>query len=554
MIKLKLIATLALLLTAAVGTSSDRATAATGTVYFPQTGQQVSGRFLAYWQQHGGLIVQGYPLSGEFKEQSELNTVVYQVQYFERAVFEYHPENQPPNDVLLSQLGTYQYRQKYGRDGATNQHANPDNSLKFKQTGKTLGGGFRTYWESNGGVNQLGYPISDEFSEESGLDGKSYTVQYFERAVFEYHPENQPPYNVLLSQLGRYRYMARYQQPAQPSQPLPDTNPTPAPSPVLPAAAGTPYSLSDSTVGSPPLGGGNHAYWLGNADRIISYDPSKQQTIVLLNTGAGRDLLAADESTILWREYRGGEPAAFYQLPTSGGTPHLLELPADSSNLALDHGTLYYVSYSGQQGAIYSRPLSGGVSKAVVSFASTIRAYSLVAHDGNLLWSEGDSTFGSIGYRLRLHSPNQQPVERVLAGAGSPASADATRFSYDLGGDYAVWTEAGAKNGVYNVQIYNFKTQAKRSLAVGEAGGIEISGQRVVWAEQASKDGISSWGLQLYDLQNGQQRNLLQDKPTFPLPVFADNSTIVYSLGYPSMSHIPGYSYAGKMYDISLGQ
>jgi hypothetical protein len=28
-------------------------------------------------------------------------------------------------------------------------------------------------------------------------------VQYFERARFEYHPENQPPYDVLLGLLGR---------------------------------------------------------------------------------------------------------------------------------------------------------------------------------------------------------------------------------------------------------------------------------------------------------------------------------------------------------------
>ncbi len=26
---------------------------------------------------------------------------------------EYHPENQSPNDVLLSQLGTFQYKAKY---------------------------------------------------------------------------------------------------------------------------------------------------------------------------------------------------------------------------------------------------------------------------------------------------------------------------------------------------------------------------------------------------------------------------------------------------------
>lgn len=74
---------------------------------FPQTGHKVCGRFLTYWQQHGGLAQQGYPISEEFQETSDLNGKPYTVQYFERAVFEHHPENQPPNDVLLSQLGTY---------------------------------------------------------------------------------------------------------------------------------------------------------------------------------------------------------------------------------------------------------------------------------------------------------------------------------------------------------------------------------------------------------------------------------------------------------------
>ncbi|MGI8587575.1 MAG: hypothetical protein ACR2M0_07815 [Chloroflexia bacterium] len=74
---------------------------------FPQTGHTVCGRFLVYWQAHGGLAQQGYPLSQVFTETSDLNGKPYAVQYFERAVFESHPENQPPYDVLLSQLGTY---------------------------------------------------------------------------------------------------------------------------------------------------------------------------------------------------------------------------------------------------------------------------------------------------------------------------------------------------------------------------------------------------------------------------------------------------------------
>ena len=80
---------------------------------FPETRQTVCEPFLSYWRNHGGLAQQGYPISGEFTEVSDLNGKPYTVQYFERAVFEKHPENQPPYDVLLSQLGTYLGRQKY---------------------------------------------------------------------------------------------------------------------------------------------------------------------------------------------------------------------------------------------------------------------------------------------------------------------------------------------------------------------------------------------------------------------------------------------------------
>ena len=96
---------------------------------------------------------------------------------------------------------------------------NSPGSVLFEATGKRLGGSFLEYWQKNGGLPQFGYPISDEFLERNDLDGREYTVQYFERAVFEHHPENAPPHNVLLSQLGTYRYKARH----APLQPLPPT-------------------------------------------------------------------------------------------------------------------------------------------------------------------------------------------------------------------------------------------------------------------------------------------------------------------------------------------
>ncbi|HET6313437.1 MAG TPA: hypothetical protein VFH60_06350 [Chloroflexia bacterium] len=131
------------------------------------------------------------------------------MQYFERAVFELHPENAQPYDVLLSLLGNLYYQTRYPRDSAPQQRASTDRPLLFPETGKTLGGRFRDYWEANGGLAQNGYPISNEFEQKNTLNNQVYTVQYFERAIYEFHPENQPPYDVLLRQVGRIEYSNR---------------------------------------------------------------------------------------------------------------------------------------------------------------------------------------------------------------------------------------------------------------------------------------------------------------------------------------------------------
>src|SRR5687767_1787845 len=72
---------------------------------FPETGKTVAGKFLQYWDSHGGLAQQGFPISQQIQETSDTNGKIYTVQYFERAVFEYHPENAgKPSEVLLSLL------------------------------------------------------------------------------------------------------------------------------------------------------------------------------------------------------------------------------------------------------------------------------------------------------------------------------------------------------------------------------------------------------------------------------------------------------------------
>ena len=181
-----------------------------GSLTFPETGFTVRGAFLRYWQTHGlefgdydvsyreSLALFGYPISEEFEERLE-DGEIYTVQYFERARFEWHPENANTEyEVLLGQFG----RRIRPADPPAGQLPG---ATYFSETGHNLGGRFREFWQQNGGLPVFGYPISEEFTEQLE-DGQVYQVQYFERARFEWHPENPPPYDVLLGQFGRRIY------------------------------------------------------------------------------------------------------------------------------------------------------------------------------------------------------------------------------------------------------------------------------------------------------------------------------------------------------------
>jgi hypothetical protein len=61
-------------------------------------------------------------------------------------------------------------------------------------------GGFLSFWEENGGLEVFGYPLTDIRTVVTE-DG-TFLAQYFERARFESHPENLPPYDIQLGRLG----------------------------------------------------------------------------------------------------------------------------------------------------------------------------------------------------------------------------------------------------------------------------------------------------------------------------------------------------------------
>ncbi|MFL5732584.1 MAG: hypothetical protein ACJ78Q_05225 [Chloroflexia bacterium] len=166
------------------------------------TGFRASTRFASYWQRNGGLPLFGYAISGERNEKSPTDGKQYVVQWFERARFEYHPEYAgTPHEVLLGLLGS---QLAAGRTFPGLAPPLGTESSCSAETGHCVWGRFLDRWRELG-IPIVGLPLSDQF-EERGTDGTTYLVQYFERARFEYHPENTPPYDVLLGLLGRQLY------------------------------------------------------------------------------------------------------------------------------------------------------------------------------------------------------------------------------------------------------------------------------------------------------------------------------------------------------------
>jgi spore germination protein YaaH len=184
--------------------------------YFPETGHSLSHGFKAFWERSGGLPIFGYPLTEEFSEINPDLGKPFTVQYFERQRFEYHPELAgTPYEVQLGRLGVEDAKRR-GLLGHPAFQPIPASAVSgdcwfFPETGHAVCGRFLAYWRSYGlefgdpGISfreslaLFGYPISEPFTDPvTGL-----TIQYFERARFEYHPENPEPYQVLLGLLGR---------------------------------------------------------------------------------------------------------------------------------------------------------------------------------------------------------------------------------------------------------------------------------------------------------------------------------------------------------------
>jgi murein DD-endopeptidase MepM/ murein hydrolase activator NlpD len=181
---------------------------------FAETGHCIGGRLRAFWEQNDGLRVFGLPITPQQEELVE--GTPRQVQWFERTRLELHPENAAPYDVLLGRLGIERLQQQGQAWQRFDRAEGPQEGCRyFAQTGQNICGDILAAWRANGleldgrvgkseseNVALFGLPLSGPRTETLS-DGQPYTVQWFERARFELHPQEQPPYNVQLGLLAR---------------------------------------------------------------------------------------------------------------------------------------------------------------------------------------------------------------------------------------------------------------------------------------------------------------------------------------------------------------
>ena len=176
---------------------ADRLTQDDDREFFAETGFTVSGDFLAHFRERGGLDIFGYPISAAYVDKSGIL-----VQYFQKARFEWHPENPDPYKVQLGLLGE---QLGYRRSPVSPPSTPSPRKFYFPETGHTVAYKFLDFFREHGGIDNFGYPITEMFVEDQRV------VQYFQRMKLIWDMEAS---RVTVGNLGEL-YITVYAPPAE---------------------------------------------------------------------------------------------------------------------------------------------------------------------------------------------------------------------------------------------------------------------------------------------------------------------------------------------------
>jgi hypothetical protein len=167
---------------------------ASDSVYFPETGHYVTGDFLtAYQSAIEPDRIYGWPITEAFTDSTGRL-----VQYFQKTVLESHPNDPPELRIRPQDLGYFLRKAGSPLPLPPNFPACrvfPEDPNKYQVCYS-----FLDFYLTYGGPSQFGYPISN-FEIQDGR-----IVQSFQRARFEWHPEQSAGNKVVLTDLGRLQF------------------------------------------------------------------------------------------------------------------------------------------------------------------------------------------------------------------------------------------------------------------------------------------------------------------------------------------------------------
>lgn len=475
----------------ATGLSQSTPAAAADERCFPETGLCISGRFRMFWEEQGGLAVFGFPITAPRNEINKENGQVYLTQWFERVRFELHPENVSPYDVLLGRIGD----DRLQLQGITWQNlpkatGAQSGCLWFAETGHNVcdqesGLGFKQYWQTHGLLDPrldsygqslalFGLPLSEATIEINPTDGKPYLTQWFERARFEWHPEQEDPqFKVLLGLLGHE---------------------------VLRA----PRQIGGSVSGF-LASGGDLVIWsqLDSANRttLYMYNVNTSVRITSETSEGSKTGLATDGQFVVWVEVRSGARARIQLYDHASSQERTLltasALDEQFGQLAIANGVVYFERDSSTQRGLYRIDINS-TAQSLVSQSGR----NPVAKDGYLLWTETSST--GTGFDVRT---THRLLLRTLNGTRPDVQIgqidDQNGFSrYDVWGTKVVWAGFGSTVSVYDVST-------DRTLSIGSnAFRPAIMGQVLLWAAPTPS---GQWSYMYQELSTGQPTVITND-------------------------------------------
>lgn len=178
----------------------------------------VKGWFRVAWQELGGRGMFGQPLGEAFLHPDGTRVL----QYFEAGVLEYQTDN--GRDPAFSDLAEVERAVRMLRPQEVGLAATagrnfprppepPPGSRLFPETGYSIQGAFRRFYEGGRGEWRLGAPISQELFEDR--QGRPTLVQYFERGSLERNPET---HVIQYGQLGSWAFQVRCQAAPEPQE------------------------------------------------------------------------------------------------------------------------------------------------------------------------------------------------------------------------------------------------------------------------------------------------------------------------------------------------